>query len=291
MASVRHSENKQKNTNRTVPNTLRHSADDMHQHNDKNFEDCTCEPCKRFWNRSFVEKKNGSIKSISDDELSQVQKGDRVVVYGASYHNKGGKILPGVVQYIGLYDKYAKAPRLKVGVSLYDNAYTTHNGIYRGKRYFYCPQGHGAMVNITDLQQVKPISRTPPLTGNFMFPSYEEMVKRRKLRQKKIQEEEEKLKKDQKLKQMEERKRYSRSAPQQLGCHNKKCHSEDDENNHISNEDQNETDLASQKLQVKQMKKIFGEGDKAERMALTLLKLYQAYEQGKQFVHTEQSTH
>ncbi|XP_055890301.1 uncharacterized protein LOC106059323 isoform X1 [Biomphalaria glabrata] len=268
--------------------TNKKNIHDCHDHDDQNSEKCMCDPCKRFWNKSFIEKKNGSMKSFSDNDVDQVQKGDRVLVYGSTRFNRKDTIYPGVVQYVGLSDKYPQAQKLKVGVSLYDNAYTTHNGIYKGKRYFFCPEGHGAMVNYTDVQVLKPYQRTPPLTGNTMFPSYEEMKKTRLLRQKKIQEEEKKLQEEHKLKRREQMHRHS--LPTSLSPQpNDTVSQTSSQGNKVQGSSQ--TDSANSQKQMKHLKKLFGEDDKAERMALTLFKLYQAYEEGKQLVHAEKNEH
>lgn len=63
---------------------------------------------------------------------------------------------------------------------------STHNGVMNGTRYFHCPRGHGALVPYTDVRRVNPPETRPPVSGNFMFDSYQEVVKQRALRRQKM---------------------------------------------------------------------------------------------------------
>ena len=55
------------------------------------------------------------------------------------------------------------------------------DGVYLGKRYFMCPTEHGVLVKVTDVESTPAVPRKPPITGNPMFPSYEEIQARRKI--------------------------------------------------------------------------------------------------------------
>ena len=55
-----------------------------------------------------------------------------------------------------------------------------HNGMYKGRRYFHCPRGHGAMVKYSQVTRINPPEKRPPMSGNEMFPSWSEVQKRRK---------------------------------------------------------------------------------------------------------------
>jgi dynactin complex subunit len=59
---------------------------------------------------------------------------------------------------------------------------STHNGVFNGKRYFHCPRGHGAMVKYSDVKQCTVLEKRPPLTGNYMFPSFKEIQQQRRKR-------------------------------------------------------------------------------------------------------------
>ena len=62
---------------------------------------------------------------------------------------------------------------------------SVHNGLYKGKRYFHCAPGHGAMVKYNEVKPIKTPSKTPPVKNNYMFPSWEEVKTRRKQRNEK----------------------------------------------------------------------------------------------------------
>lgn len=63
--------------------------------------------------------------------------------------------------------------------------YSTDNGVHNGKRYFFCPRGHGVMAKLSQIERLNPIPQTREISGNAMFPSYEAVKKRRKEREKK----------------------------------------------------------------------------------------------------------
>lgn len=64
---------------------------------------------------------------------------------------------------------------------------STHNGVMNGKRYFHCSRGHAALVPYTDVRRLNPAETTPPVSGNYMFESYQEVVKTRALRRQKME--------------------------------------------------------------------------------------------------------
>lgn len=151
------------------------------------FLSCTCGPCKRFWRESFGGKTGATLiqkpiierttdtstlyKQYHEDNLLKI--GDRVLVWGTH---------TGVVKFMGLLDEHLIAPETYIGVHLDQHIGSTHNGVYKSKRYFHCPRGHGAFVRYGDCRPILPFDPTPPLTGNFMFPSWDEVKKRRKER-------------------------------------------------------------------------------------------------------------
>ncbi|GFS05804.1 cytoskeleton associated protein CAP Gly [Elysia marginata] len=286
---------------------------------DEKQTECTCAPCKSFWKRAFLEG-GDSITMLSSERAvasavlgnheGLLRKGDRVLINGATIGVNTTKPFQGVVQYVGLADDHLIAPEMHVGVSLHDNVYSVHNGIYKGKRYFSCPRGHGAMVQYSDVTPLKPIPKTRPVLGNSMFPSFEEVKKRRKERQEKIKEAEEKLKKEHELRQRAQMDRYARSAPPpRISPRQTKAsklrgkdsgyrifHQVEDADDiaykdHLIREKQRQMrqlDAASlEELQFRQMKKVFGGGEKAGRMAETLKRLHKAYEEGRIYTLAE----
>lgn len=155
---------------------------------------CTCGPCKRFWRDTFSEggdllREPTVCRSRETAVLSAgskvVKVGDRLIVHG---HFPGGctnKL--GTVKWVGVLNEDSIAPELYVGVRLDDNVNSTHNGVYNGKRYFHVPRGHGAMVKYSEVTPIRAPEKRPPLIGNYMFPSWEEVKQRRKERNQKLQ--------------------------------------------------------------------------------------------------------
>lgn len=148
---------------------------------------CTCGPCKRFWRDTFSEsgdllREPAICRSRETAILSAgskvVKVGDRVIVQGR---------YPGTVKWVGVLHDESIAPELYVGVRLDDNVNSTHNGVYNGKRYFHVPRGHGAMVKYSEVTPIKAPDKKPPLSGNYMFPSWEEVRQRRKERNQRLQ--------------------------------------------------------------------------------------------------------
>lgn len=147
---------------------------------------CTCGPCRRFWKDNFSDasellrepahsRASGSASVPSHSHICKV--GDRVLVQGQH---------TGTVKFVGVVDDSSIAPQLYVGVKLDDNVNSVHNGVFKGKRYFHCPRGHGAMVRYTEVTPLKGIRPTPPISGNYMFPSWDDVRKRRGDRYKKL---------------------------------------------------------------------------------------------------------
>ena len=58
-----------------------------------------------------------------------------------------------------------------------------HDGMFNGKRYFCCTNGHGIFVRYKDVAPLRPANKRPPVKGNPMFPSWPEICKRRKQRE------------------------------------------------------------------------------------------------------------
>lgn len=56
-----------------------------------------------------------------------------------------------------------------------------------GTRYFHCERGHGALVPYTDVRRIEPPEPRPEVSGNYMFESYEEVIKTRALRRQKME--------------------------------------------------------------------------------------------------------
>lgn len=81
--------------------------------------------------------------------------------------------------YIYIYEWVTDKSTVTVG--------STHNGVKNGKRYFHCARGHGALVPYTDVRKINPAETQPPVTGNFMFEGYAEVVKQRTLRRQKME--------------------------------------------------------------------------------------------------------
>ncbi|XP_033753706.1 uncharacterized protein LOC117337046 isoform X1 [Pecten maximus] len=147
---------------------------------------CTCGPCRRFWKDNFndasellsepaMSRASGSATVPSHNHICKI--GDRVLVQGK---------YQGTVKFVGVVDDSSIAPQLYVGVKLDDNVNSVHNGVFKGKRYFHCPRGHGAMVRYTEVTPLKSYKSTPPISGNYMFPSWDDVRKRRGDRYKKL---------------------------------------------------------------------------------------------------------
>ncbi|XP_077864580.1 uncharacterized protein LOC102803606 isoform X2 [Saccoglossus kowalevskii] len=149
---------------------------------------CHCSLCKNFYRKSVPENlarlivvpslnRTEQTLSIRNQKLPLqtvhqvwVRLGDRVLVKGN---------LTGTVKYIGPLDHEVIAPKTYIGVQL-DEPVGLHNGIYKDKRYFTTPRGHGIMVKYEEVRKIKPPTKRPPLTGNTMFPSYDETKARRR---------------------------------------------------------------------------------------------------------------
>ncbi|BFZ12718.1 hypothetical protein BsWGS_15755 [Bradybaena similaris] len=212
-----------------------------------------------------------------------VRKGDRVLVNGSALGKGGNRIYPGTVQYIGFTDGRLTVQKMLVGVRLYDNVYSSQNGIYQGKQYFFCPRGHGAMVKRSDIISLNSVPRKWPVNGNRMFPSYEEIKKHRKLREELIKESEEKFFKEHQAKRKAQIERFSKSATLQ-SISDKDC----DPGDYHKQTDVTEEN-SWEKLNSLKMKRYFGNDEKAERMAATLRKLRSAFEQGRLMILKEQT--
>ncbi|XP_064598852.1 tubulin-specific chaperone E-like isoform X1 [Liolophura sinensis] len=140
---------------------------------------CTCGPCKRFWKSTFGPEA-GRLKRSPICKTKLLNHPEKT-----PYLPLGGRVTvndkhTGTVRYVGYLERHR--PKLYVGVKLDDNVNSTHNGILNGKRYFYCPKGHGAMVEYDKVRPMSAPNKKPAIRGNYMFPSYEVIRRRRQER-------------------------------------------------------------------------------------------------------------
>ncbi|KAK3608062.1 hypothetical protein CHS0354_031049 [Potamilus streckersoni] len=172
---------------------------------------CSCGPCKRFWKETFGEGAKlitqpsllrASTTAVVSPNSNVVKIGDRVSIPGQllakhcalqtevqsrkknaqDSSDRSDIYFKGTVKYIGFIDDATVAPELYVGVKLDDQVNSVHNGVFNGRRYFHCARGHGAVLKYKDVIPIKhPMSR-PQISGNPMFPSYEQVKKQRKER-------------------------------------------------------------------------------------------------------------
>nr|XP_022339492.1 dynactin subunit 1-like isoform X3 [Crassostrea virginica] len=262
---------------------------------------CTCGPCKKFWKDNF----NDASDLLRESSISRahntahlsgknsfVKVGDRVEVHG-KYPVHGYLATAGTVKFVGVIDDNAIAPNLYVGVKLDDNVNSVHNGLYKGKRYFHCAPGHGAMVKYNEVKPIKTPSKTPPVKNNYMFPSWEEVKTRRKQRNEKLAE------------------IYAKagvSPSPSLFSENSTHRSKSEpvininDPNDIAIKDQEKrrrAELLKQKVreedheknELRRLRQQFGGGQDADRMAQTLLKLQRAYQEGLQLTNRRGTYH
>lgn len=263
---------------------------------------CTCGPCKKFWRDTFSD--SGEIlreppacrahhTAILSAESKVVKVGDRVLVQSR---------FPGTVKWVGVLDEDTIAPELYVGVRLDDNINSTHNGIYNGKRYFHVPRGHGAMVKYTEVMPLKMPEKRPPMRGNYMFPSWDEVQRRRKERNQKLQT----IYASAGMQGPQFVEPYMsppRTATSSTRASPVKLYKEPiihiGDPNDIALRDLQKKSTIDSKRQVmkedrdqKEMEKFrqhFGGGPEADRLALTLKKLKLAYQEGKTMMKRKQS--
>ncbi|KAJ8303608.1 hypothetical protein KUTeg_020004 [Tegillarca granosa] len=197
----------------------------------------------------------------------------------------------GTVKYVGVIDDNAIAPQLYVGVKLDDNGSSCktsqfisvnspHNGVFKGKRYFHCPRGHGAMVKYTEVKPLKPADPNPPINGNYMFPSWDEVRKRRKERNEKL---------------TAIYLKAGVSPPPEMGSSGslntsqRKIHITDPHDvalRDLQRKEEKERkrirtiETDRDKQEMRRLNQQFGGGPNAERMAQTLRKLQLAYQEG-----------
>ena len=151
---------------------------------------CRCKRCEKFWKDSFTEvsliSKPAIVRAADTSTMfaavrnrenhpAVLKIGDRVIIKDTQ---------KGTIRWVGIMNDTVAAPETYVGVKL-DDCEGEHNGVYKGKRYFYCPNGHGTMARYCDIIRLNPPEVKPPLTGNEMYPSYEDVKARRKLRMEK----------------------------------------------------------------------------------------------------------
>jgi len=258
---------------------------------------------KRFSNSIGDRIKQTSIEraentAVLSNNKGPLRNGDRVIVQGK---------YPGVVKFVGVANDHMIAPEMHVGVHLHDNAYSTHNGTFKGRRFFHCPRGHGAMVKYSDVRPQHPIPQSRPVTGNPMFPSHEAVKRRRRERQRKIEEEEEKLQKEFETRRKAQMEKFSKTvpppriSPRSTRASVLRIAAEEPDRPQLPIQD--EYDIAyrdyqrqrhkkllaehfaslvdHEELKRQRMKRMFGGDEKAERLAETLMRLHVGYEEGK----------
>ncbi|CAH1785188.1 unnamed protein product [Owenia fusiformis] len=264
---------------------------------------CSCGPCRKYWKDTFKDDNNQITLSkeartaytatlYAQKDLIKV--GDRVKVHG-KYN--------GVVKYMGLLDDNEIAAETYVGVHLDDNVNSPHNGIFDGKRYFHCPRGHGAMVKYTMVRKCNPADRRPPVSGNPMFPSYNDIKKRRQQRTEKQPDLDFTKEYDRSLSGSADTNKartemmaakdpvtyvfdehdmaYKDSLRKQKELKKKRS------SMHCEAELVNNAKLAVKNHHFSKWKKDFGNDNRAEQMAQTLRKLHVAYEKGKEYENTD----
>lgn len=100
---------------------------------------CRCSACRSL-GRASAHREDGSLVKKAGFRV-----GDRVLLTGER---------TGVVRWLGQLDSDYVSADLHAGVQL-DDPIGTHNGVYRGKRYFLCPDYHGLFVPQRDVLFVK----------------------------------------------------------------------------------------------------------------------------------------
>ncbi|KAL8590167.1 hypothetical protein ACOMHN_010362 [Nucella lapillus] len=156
---------------------------------------CNCGPCRRFWRdvlkNSYLAqaKEEGSLapRTLSKVRHRQITLavGDRVLVHGKQ----------GSVKFVDFVDDYVVAPVLRVGVRLDESVPEGHNGVYLGKRYFHCTEGHGIFAQVTEVVPLPSANRRPSVRGNSMFPSWNDVCQKRRKQEAELQVKEERRKK------------------------------------------------------------------------------------------------
>ena len=79
--------------------------------------------------------------------------GDRILVNGGRIGDFGRQYT-GQVKYVGRVDKEVTDFGLHVGLKLDDKIGGDCDGVYKGKRYFRCTEGHGCMLPLKDVVSV-----------------------------------------------------------------------------------------------------------------------------------------
>ncbi|KAI0213192.1 hypothetical protein LSAT2_001787 [Lamellibrachia satsuma] len=147
---------------------------------------CGCSACRKFWTKTFRDR----LELLSTSSTDRVRETSEIF---ALVNEKGGRHsllkigdmvrIPsghkGTVKFIGILDSESLAPETYVGVHLYDEVNFADNGIVRGKKYFNCPPGHGVTVKYGAAERLPGPCRRPPVSGNTMFASYKEIQRNR----------------------------------------------------------------------------------------------------------------
>ncbi|XP_050395321.2 restin homolog isoform X1 [Patella vulgata] len=254
---------------------------------------CNCSVCVNFWKNVFGSSVSGMFASyetrlressnlgIRIDDMMRI--GDRVSVHGKT----------GIVRYVGFIDDNQVAPRLYVGVKLDDNVNSLTNGLFEGKRYFYCTPGHGIMVPYSEVKRLRRYVKVPSLTANSMFPSWQQVRQGRKERQ-------EKLDSFYRTRSCSPRCRDTSQRPAQ---HASSFHHSNEylprfttDKNDIAYKDKLKYQSGKEKRETLEkldeeksirkekqgLKKLFGTGEQAERLHETLKYLQRGYEKGEE---------
>ncbi|ESO82837.1 hypothetical protein LOTGIDRAFT_229839 [Lottia gigantea] len=214
---------------------------------------CKCILCVTFWKNVFGSsadllfdsyKKRMELSSDISIKMSDMVKvGDRVSVHGKSVKS-------------------------------------LTNGIYEGKRYFYCTTGHGIMVPYREVVKLQPYVKTPSL-NNIMFPSYNQVRKARQEREEILEAFYRSRSTSPKLYSTQNKHQLSRvltadtndmAYKDRLQMHRRCSKHEREERQQF------EKNMREEK---KVLTKLFGTGERAERLEETLKYLQKGYEKGQ----------
>ncbi|CAD5117099.1 DgyrCDS5908 [Dimorphilus gyrociliatus] len=129
---------------------------------------CSCSACKKFLTKYFkgyesllyesedervrrTRVVSASLGKSGNKDSCSIRVGDRVIIRGNQ---------KGFVKFIGPLSDNIGA-ELYIGVQLDENVGSHTNGIIRGKRYFYCPPGHGAFVKYPEAKLIPRYNKRP----------------------------------------------------------------------------------------------------------------------------------
>ncbi|KAK2151464.1 hypothetical protein LSH36_362g02059 [Paralvinella palmiformis] len=229
---------------------------------------CRCSKCKRFWLDHFSEN---DLKRLKDPPLLRALKSN--------------------CMYAAVQQKEDHAAVLKIGDRVTVNSSqlqvgSVHNGIVNCKRYFHCPRGHGLMVKYGEVVRINPPVKKPPVKGNYMFPSFEEIKKRRRIRS--LLDPELDLGPLYTAKGAAAEKKGYNTTTEKVG-HGSKGGRRGVKQEQTSAETRDYTKEPPRELINRWNKEKFGGGKRGEIKAKTLYKLYAAYQKGEQYKRAEES--